>query len=456
MLAYESSDDAIVAFGPFRLDLRERTLFKNGKVVRLSRKVFDVIAFLATHRGAVVTPNELIDAVWAGEAITDSNVAQHICFARRILEDSRKPHKVITTIHGRGYLFAANSPGNSQLAYEGPADSHELVAQELYQNGKSFAKCGTEAALRSSLLFYARAAELCPLYEPAYSAAGETHAKLAWRLYQTPSVAFDNARAAARHALLLDPESAFAHATLAGIALCADYDAEAAHEHLRAAARRRPELPMLHVMRMYAYLFDRRPQRALLAAHEALSWVPDSAILRAHVGLNLFFLGSYDEAIRYLEEFTALEPGAAFARYLLGASYLFAGNLITARERLHEVVERELPQADECDFNPRQHALSALIFLEARAGNHDTAVRLYHEFASYFPGQFISPVALAAALAGFGHAVEAAQKLREARASGDPRLIFLGIEPYFLHLHGEVQFETACAHVLVAKSVIKQ
>src|SRR5579864_2017004 len=135
MLAYENNDEAIVAFGPFRLDTRERSLFKGGKPVRLSRKVFDVIAFLATHRGSVVTPNELIDAVWAGEAITDSNVAQHICFARRILDDAFKPHKVITTIHGRGYLFAPETPQSSQ-AREEPSNSHELVAQELFQNGK--------------------------------------------------------------------------------------------------------------------------------------------------------------------------------------------------------------------------------------------------------------------------------------------------------------------------------
>lgn len=142
MLAHENFDRDIVAFGAFRVDARERAVFKNGRRLRLPRKVLDVIAYMAANRERVVTPDELVDAVWAGEAITDGNVAQHICYARKALDDVAKPHAVIKTVHGRGYVFTASDDA-LQSATERGIDTHELIAQELYRNGKSFLKCGT-------------------------------------------------------------------------------------------------------------------------------------------------------------------------------------------------------------------------------------------------------------------------------------------------------------------------
>jgi tetratricopeptide (TPR) repeat protein len=200
---------------------------------------------------------------------------------------------------------------------------------------------------------------------------------------------------------------------------------------------------------------DRRLERAQLALDEALDWLPDSITLRTQAGLVYFYAGCYDRAIRHLEQLVTLEPGAAFARYVLAAAQLFAGDVLTARERLRGIVECDLRPPDDCDFNAAQHALGALIFLQARYGGHDEAVRLFHQFGSYFAGEHISPVALAVALAGFGRHIEVGQQLREARRTGDPGLIFLPHEPYFNHMRGDPQFEKTCEDVLSRKPILE-
>jgi Flp pilus assembly protein TadD len=191
-------------------------------------------------------------------------------------------------------------------------------------------------------------------------------------------------------------------------------------------------------------------------ARSRTCWTGVSIALRTHAGLVYFLAGEYGRAIRHLEQLVTLEPGAAFAQYLLAASQLFGGDVLTARSNLRRMLGRDLRPPDECDFNAVQYALAALIFLEARHGDHDAAVRLYHEFASYFPGEYISPASLAVALAGFDRRIEATQKLREARWTSDPRIIFLPLEPYFNELRDDPQFEKTCDEVLSRKIILEE
>jgi|GEM_PF-5934591 len=451
MLARQTLDRDIVAFDGFRLDVRERSLFKNGRRVALPRKVLDLIAFMAAHAGTVLTPDRLVDAVWNAQAITDANIAQHICHARKALDDMRKPHRIIKTVHGRGYVFCVPAETAAMPTDRSGTQTYQLMARELYQNGKSFMKCGTQSSLRSSIVFFERAAQLCPLYEPAYSGMAEAYLKLALRLYEMPSAAFENARTFARRAVLLDPDSEHARIVLAAVAVFADYDSQTACEHLAAAVRHRPDHALLHAVRTHAYLLDRRFERAQLAVDEALDWLPDSLALRTLAGLVHFYAGAYDRAIRHLEQLVTLEPAAPFARYVLAAAKLFAGDALSAREQLRHIIDCELRAPDDCDANAVQHALTALIFLEGQYGNHDTAVRLFHEFGSYVRGEHISPVSLAAALAAFGANIEVGQRLRDGRRTSDPRLIFIPYEPYFKNMRGDPQFEKLCDEVLSRK-----
>jgi hypothetical protein len=77
----------------------------------------DLLAFLATTGGRVVTKDEIIDAVWQGRFIADATLTRTIADLRRVLGDHQRTHQYIETIPKRGYRFvmpilvAADAPG---------------------------------------------------------------------------------------------------------------------------------------------------------------------------------------------------------------------------------------------------------------------------------------------------------------------------------------------------------
>jgi len=95
-------------FGPFRLDLSERLLVRNGKAVQLSPKVFETLAFLVENRGHVLEKDELIKRLWPDTFVEESSLAQNIFQLRRALNGGGSSRKYIETVPKRGYRFSAD------------------------------------------------------------------------------------------------------------------------------------------------------------------------------------------------------------------------------------------------------------------------------------------------------------------------------------------------------------
>ncbi len=97
----------ILAFADCELDRALYQLRRRGRVIKLEPKVFDVLVHLLEHNGRVVSKTELLDALWPGEALSESVLPRAIAAARRAVGDTRAKARVIETIHGRGYRFVA-------------------------------------------------------------------------------------------------------------------------------------------------------------------------------------------------------------------------------------------------------------------------------------------------------------------------------------------------------------
>jgi DNA-binding response OmpR family regulator len=77
---------------------------KAEQVLKLSRKEFGVLRFLAGRAGQVVTRNELLDEVWGHESYpTTRTVDNHIASLRAKLEDDPSEPRHLITVHGVGY-----------------------------------------------------------------------------------------------------------------------------------------------------------------------------------------------------------------------------------------------------------------------------------------------------------------------------------------------------------------
>jgi DNA-binding winged helix-turn-helix (wHTH) protein len=72
-----------------------------GRDVALRPKPFAVLSHLASNINRVVGKDELIEAVWQGNAVGDDSLVQCICDIRRALADTDR--SVLRTVPRRGY-----------------------------------------------------------------------------------------------------------------------------------------------------------------------------------------------------------------------------------------------------------------------------------------------------------------------------------------------------------------
>jgi DNA-binding winged helix-turn-helix (wHTH) protein/TolB-like protein/thioredoxin-like negative regulator of GroEL len=98
----------IYEFGDFRLDASKRLLLRSGEPVPLTPKVFDTLLYLVEHRGAVLSKDELMTAVWPDTVVEENNLGQNISKLRGVLGESRGENRYIVTLPGRGYRFVAD------------------------------------------------------------------------------------------------------------------------------------------------------------------------------------------------------------------------------------------------------------------------------------------------------------------------------------------------------------
>jgi TolB-like protein/tetratricopeptide (TPR) repeat protein len=91
-------------FGPFRVDPRERRLLRNGEVVPLTPKVFDVLLALVQSGGHIMTRDEIMKLVWPDATVEDGNITRNISTLRVALGEQRQ---YVETVPWRGYRFAA-------------------------------------------------------------------------------------------------------------------------------------------------------------------------------------------------------------------------------------------------------------------------------------------------------------------------------------------------------------
>lgn len=101
--AAPSSD---LAIGNITLDLDGRNAYRNGTLVDLTAKEFDVIEFLMRNPNHVYSREALLDTIWAYEYRSDiRTVDVHIRRLREKLEETPAEPKYILTKWGVGYYF---------------------------------------------------------------------------------------------------------------------------------------------------------------------------------------------------------------------------------------------------------------------------------------------------------------------------------------------------------------
>lgn len=93
------------SFGDYRLDPEQFQLSCRNEPVRVEPQVLSLLVHLVRNRDRMVTKDDIIAAVWQGEAVSDASVSSRIRSARQAVGDDGARQAVIRTVHGRGFRF---------------------------------------------------------------------------------------------------------------------------------------------------------------------------------------------------------------------------------------------------------------------------------------------------------------------------------------------------------------
>lgn len=107
----DTSNFRFYQFGEFKLDTRRRILFKKDEQIQLSGRVFELLSVFVQNEGQVLEHEELLDKVWGGTFVEQSNLKKSVSALRQILGENPNESLFIKTIPRRGYCFVAKVHG---------------------------------------------------------------------------------------------------------------------------------------------------------------------------------------------------------------------------------------------------------------------------------------------------------------------------------------------------------
>ncbi len=94
-------------FGPYRLDIAEQRLLRNGEPVPLTPKAFETLVALVERSGLLVEKDELMKVVWSDAFVEESNLTNNVYALRKMLGRGENGRSYIETVPKRGYRFTA-------------------------------------------------------------------------------------------------------------------------------------------------------------------------------------------------------------------------------------------------------------------------------------------------------------------------------------------------------------
>ncbi len=118
-------------FGPFQLDAANHSLLRDGQLVPLTPKAFDLLEVLVQNNGRLIEKDELLKEVWPDSFVEEGNINRNISIIRKVLGEDATGKPYIETVPKRGYRFVASvktTNGNGagrvvELADQDPEDN---------------------------------------------------------------------------------------------------------------------------------------------------------------------------------------------------------------------------------------------------------------------------------------------------------------------------------------------
>jgi len=104
--AHEAADKNILELGGITLDNNVREVYKEGELLQLTFKEFELLKYLMENRSRAVSREELLGNIWGDDFFGETRTLDiHIGTLRQKLGDTAEKSSYIKTVRGLGYRF---------------------------------------------------------------------------------------------------------------------------------------------------------------------------------------------------------------------------------------------------------------------------------------------------------------------------------------------------------------
>src|SRR5215470_9194918 len=96
---------AVLTFGPFRLVVDKRELWKDDVLLQVRALPLAMLAYLVQHPEQVIPAEELRKAVWGGTRVGREAIRGCVRELRQVLGDEAAMPRYVQTVGRQGYCF---------------------------------------------------------------------------------------------------------------------------------------------------------------------------------------------------------------------------------------------------------------------------------------------------------------------------------------------------------------
>jgi len=294
---------------------------------------------------------------------------------------------------------------NEKQVVERPA-TKSIEAYSAYLKGRQHWNQRTREGSEKAMEYFRKAIELDPEYALAYAGLADSYAIAADWFWMKPDEAFPKVWEYVLKALDIDPALAEAHASLGIYYNCYYGDWIRADEEFAKAVELKPGLGYVHMWRGINLLFLGRYDEALEEMRKAEELDPLSRIVGLNMGNVFLYMNKPKEAIRKIAASVAEDPHFASGHQNLGWAYLRDGRKDEALEEM-----RRAAAFDQTDSWMMTNLACMLGVVE----RHDEAAEVLDRVTKLAGSAVVSKVQIAEVLFVLGRMDEGFAQLEAAR-----------------------------------------
>jgi len=317
-----------------------------------------------------------------------------------------------------------------------------IEAYNHYLQGRFLWKKRTEQGLRAALDHFDKAVSLEPSFARAFSGVADCHVMLSMSAADVPERCMPNAAAAAKRALQFDERLAEAHASLAAVRNCYEWDFAAAERGYRRAIELDSSYATaFHWLGLWVYATQGRAAVARECLEQAIELDPLSPPIIADAGMARAFEEQFDGAEMYFRRALELDPHFHRPFWFLGLSFGWSGDYAAAESALL----RGLELCPGAAFRAR--LLGALGYVYGRWGKPDRVNQIKHQLDEMRQRSYVPAFEAAQIEMGVGNLEGALALLEQGVANRDSYAVFLKAWVSFKPLRAEPSFRRLLARI---------